>query len=280
VQEVMGHISKVKNEISNWQSEAVKGTHNLIREMDQTIRSLTEQVKSLSMQVSQVNARSSTPRTEPTPSEYLQQQHHRQAAMPTNSSASSFMPTYAQPQNNGWSNNPLPPAIQQPLGPPPSLLSSMPPPAQAQAPAPAPAPPRVDDWDGTFLGTLGQNDPKAIRDLLARSPPDVVLPVGQTSPLSQTVILALVHRLALSLVELSPADDAFKNTLWWLQRSAYSLKPSDNIIAPYIGRVLQTAQSTLNTTMQRLNILPGGPSLAETSTMVGQIQQTLSGLMT
>jgi len=94
------------------------------------------------------------------------------------------------------------------------------------------------------------------------------------------VILALIHRLALSLTELSPADDSFKNSLWWLQRCAYSLRPSDVVIAPYISRVLQTAQSTLNTTIQRLNVLPGGPSLAETSTMVGQIQQTLSGLMT
>jgi len=237
-------------------------------------------VKSLSAQVSQVNARSSTPRTETTPSEYLQQQHHRQAVVSAASTTSSFMPTYPQPQNNGW-NNPSIPSIQQPLGPPPPMISSIVnvPPA-AQAPAPAPAPVRVEDWDSTFLNTLGQNDQKQIRDLLARSPPDVVLPVGQTSPLSQTVILALIHRLALSLTELSPADDAFKNTLWWLQRCAYSLKPNNIVIAPYINRVLQTAQNTLSTTIQRLHVLPGGPSLAETSTMVGQIQQTLSGLMT
>lgn len=179
--------------ILNWAQ-----TQSLIREMDQTIRSLTDQVKSLSLQVSQVNARASTPRTEPTPSEYLQQQHLRQAGAPP-SSTSSYLPTYSQPQNNGWNNSTLPSNVQQPLGPPPMISSivNVPPPAQPQAPAPAPV--RVEDWDSTFLGTLGQNDQKQIRDLLSRTPPDVVLPVGQLSPLSQTVILALIHRVSVSL---------------------------------------------------------------------------------
>jgi len=247
--------------------------------MDQTIRSLTEQVKTLAVQV---NARIPTPRTETAAVDY-----HRQGPASTNSTASSFMP-YSQPQlqpqsqvpaqaqQGGWVNPGITQSIQAPLGPPPqSIPTVVSPPIQAP-----PAPVRVEDWDSTFLTTLGQNDHKQLRDLLSRSPPDVVLPVSQPSPLSQTVILALIHRMAISLTELSPADDAFKTTLWWLQRSALSLNPKDNVIAPYISRVLQTAQSTLNTTVQRLNVLPGGPSPAETSSMVGQIQQTLSSLMT
>ncbi|KAG8865326.1 hypothetical protein FRB96_000216 [Tulasnella sp. 330] len=287
VQEVIGQVGQIKKDIAAWQNESLKGTHNLIRDMDQTIRSLTEQVRTLAMQVQANSARSATPRTETTAVEYPQQ-HHRQAPVTTAPSTSSFLPSYSQPQQGSWGNptmNTQP--VQSPLGPllPPPTMASAAPPTQAPAPAPAPhraepTPHRNEDWDSTFLNTLGQNDHKQIRDLLSRTPPDSVLPVGQVSPLSQTVILALIHRLALSLTELSPADDAFKTTLWWLQRCAYSLNPNDNVIAPYIGRVLQTAQNTLNTTVQRLNVLPGGPSPAETSSMVGQIQQTLSSLMT
>ncbi|KAG9015018.1 hypothetical protein FRB94_007090 [Tulasnella sp. JGI-2019a] len=285
VQEVMGQVGQIKKEIATWQNESIKGTHNLIRDMDQTIRGLTEQVRTLAMQVQAVSsARSATPRTETTAVEYPQ--HLRQAPTTSAPPTSSFM-GYTPQQQNSWGHPPMnSQPVQSPLGPllPPPTMAPVPPaPAQSLPPAPQrveSTPQRSEDWDSTFLNTLGQNDHKQIRELLSRTPPDSVFPVGQVSPLSQTVILALIHRLALSLTELSPADDAFKTTLWWLQRCAYSLNPNDNVIAPYIGRVLQTAQNTLNTTVQRLNVLPGGPSPAETSSMVGQIQQTLSNLMT
>jgi len=283
VQEIMDQVAHIKQDLTTWQNESMKSTHNLIRDMDQTIRSLTEQVKTLA---TQVNTRSPTPRTETAAVDYSQ--HHRQGPGPNNSAPPPSYLSYPQPQpqpqpqsqpqpqpqQGGWVNPGITQSIQAPLGPPPQAIPNI-----VSPPIQAPAPVRVEDWDSTFLNTLGQNDHKQLRDLLSRSPPDVVLPVGQSSPLSQTVILALIHRMAMSLTELSPADDAFKTTLWWLQRSAYSLNPKDNVIAPYIGRVLQTAQSTLNTTVQRLNVLPGGPSPAETSSMVGQIQQTLSSLM-
>ncbi len=51
-------------------------------------------------------------------------------------------------------------------------------------------------------------------------------------------------------------------------------------LAPYINRVLQTAVGTLNTTTQRMNVLPGGPSTAEASNMINTIQQRLTSLMT
>jgi len=98
---------------------------------------------------------------------------------------------------------------------------------------------------------------------------------GNPSPLSQAVVLTLIHRLSSSLAELSPVDESFKAGLWWLQRAAYTLTPKDAVIAPYVGRVLQTAQTILQTTSSRINLLPGGPSLTETNLMIAQIQLTL-----
>lgn len=153
------------------------------------------------MQVQANSARSATPRTETTAAEYPQQ-HHRQAPVTTAPPASSFLPSYPQPQQGSWGNPAMgSQSIQSPLGPllpPPTMAAAAP---LAQAPPPAshrvePTPHRNEDWDSTFLGTLGQNDHKQIRDLLSRTPPDSVLPVGQVSPLSQTVILALIHRVS------------------------------------------------------------------------------------
>jgi hypothetical protein len=133
----------------------------------------------------------------------------------------------------------------------------------------------MEDWDETFLSMLASQDPKKLRDLLQRCSPSVIMPTNTPSPLSQAVILTLVHRLSSSLAELSPVDENFKSGLWWLQRAALTLSTSDPVIAPYVNRVLQTAQATLGTTASRLSILPGA-SLMETNAMISQIQQTLA----
>ncbi|KAG8993259.1 hypothetical protein FRB90_000740 [Tulasnella sp. 427] len=278
--EMHAEILSLKKEVVTWQSDALKGTENLIRDMEQSIRSLTEQVRTLSTQVAASNARANAgtpsrtkaPETAPI-GEY--QARQQVAPPPPQNTTSSFMSPYSQPPSAGWVNAPM--NVQQPLGPPPSHHPNNI--QQTAPPQPPPQPARTEDWDDTFLSTLGLHDQQKLRELLHRCPPDVVMPTGQPSPLSQTVILALIHRLALSLTEVSPADELFKTSLWWLQRSAYALNPNDNVIAPYIGRVLQTAVTTLNTTGQRLNVLPG-PGLQESSSMIAQIQQSLSSLMT
>ncbi|KIO26110.1 hypothetical protein M407DRAFT_243825 [Tulasnella calospora MUT 4182] len=277
--EIHAEILSLKKEIVTWQSDALKGTENLIRDMEQSIRSLSEQVRTLSTQVATSNARAGTPsRTKAPEATPIGDYQARQqvAPPPPQNTSSSFMSPYSQPPSAGWINSQM--NVQQPLGPPPSHHPNNI--QQAAPPLPQPQPARTEDWDDTFLTTLGLHDQQKLRELLQRCPPDVVMPTGgQPSPLSQTVILALIHRLALSLTEVSPADELFKASLWWLQRSAYALNPNDNVIAPYIGRVLQTAVSTLNTTGQRLNVLPG-PGLQESSNMIAQIQQSLSSLMT
>ena len=52
-------------------------------------------------------------------------------------------------------------------------------------------------WDDTYLNVLGTQDTRQLRELLARSNPDAVMPLKGQSPLSQAVILTLVHRVRL-----------------------------------------------------------------------------------
>ena len=61
-------------------------------------------------------------------------------------------------------------------------------------------PSQTEEWDDTYLATLGSQDIRQLRELLARSNPEVVMPLNGNSPLSQAVVLTLVHRVSASLV--------------------------------------------------------------------------------
>jgi len=102
------------------------------------------------------------------------------------------------------------------------------------------------------------------------------MPLNGTPPLSQAVILTLVHRLAGALGETPPADESFKSTLWWLQRAASVLNANDPLISPYVARVMPNVQQVLNTTKQRLSIIPGGPSLMDAARTISDVQDVLS----
>jgi hypothetical protein len=145
-------------------------------------------------------------------------------------------PTQQQPQPNVLQQQ-LPPSWQQVQGPPPLQPQQQsqqqqyqpPPPAQpvptyAQQPykpqpqQQAPAPPQQmppqqaapitrvvggnvgssgEDWDDIFLATLQRQDPRQLRDLLARCNPDVVMPAKrELSPIGQAVVLTLIHRVS------------------------------------------------------------------------------------
>jgi hypothetical protein len=124
---------------------------------------------------------------------------------------------------------------------------------------------------------LSTQDLRQLRELLARSNPEVIMPLNTTPPLSQAVILTLVHRLAAALGETPPVDESFKSTLWWLQRSSSVLNPSDPLISPYVTRVVPSVQQVLNSTKQRLMILPGGPQAVDAARTITDVQETLSG---
>lgn len=57
-----------------------------------------------------------------------------------------------------------------------------------------------EDWDVTFRTILNTQNPRQIRETLARSNPDILLPLAKISPLSQTIILGLIHRVSVYLV--------------------------------------------------------------------------------
>ena len=190
------------------------------------------------------------------------------------------------PQQSGY---PQHGGYQQPLPPPPVLHNPQPwfntNIAAPQASHPAPPPPvqshtppaPTEEWDESYLAILGTQDLRQLKELLARSNPEVVMPLNSAPPLSQAVILTLVHRLAAALGETPPVDESFKSTLWWLQRAASVLNPSDPLISPYVTRVVPSVQQVLNSTKQRLMILPGGPQAIDAARTITDVQETLSG---
>lgn len=175
----------------------------MIRDMDQTIRGLSEQIKFMTMNMPAMNhpQTSLPPRGSPssTSSNFagqspMNQSHHRSGTLP------SMGPTY--------------PSFQQ-QGPPPSAMhgpwygpgSGMPGPTQPVVPSMAnqqpiaqpPVVPKTEEWDDTYLAVLGTQDLKQLRELLARSNPEVIMPTSGAGPLSQAVILTLVHRVRIFL---------------------------------------------------------------------------------
>jgi hypothetical protein len=75
---------------------------------------------------------------------------------------------------------------------------------QASHPATIPQPPpqpertppiKADQWDEIYLGVLHTQEPSKLRDLLAHSNPDVIMPLSGQALVSQAVILTLVHRV-------------------------------------------------------------------------------------
>jgi hypothetical protein len=72
-------------------------------------------------------------------------------------------------------------------------------------------PARTEEWDDAYLAVLHQEDFQQLQNLLSRSDPDAVMPLNAHPPLSQAVILTLVHRV--SVVSSSPvttrADDVY-----------------------------------------------------------------------
>lgn len=193
-----------------------------------------------------------------------QQPHHRSGNM--TSMSTNYPSSFQQPPSslhNQWYG--------------PGLPTSQPPvqSSTAQTVVQQPPAPRKDEWDDTYLAVLGTQDLKQLRELLARSNPEVIMPSSGTGPLSQAVILTLVHRLAAAIGETSPVDESFKASLWWLQRAAQTLNTNDPLISPYTSRVLPNVQAMLNSTKSRFALLPGGPQLMETTRSISDIQDTL-----
>lgn len=286
IQEMRNEMMSLRKEIVTWQTESNRAQDNVIRDLEQTVKMLSEQVKYLSMNNSIPNTPSHllSARGSPTPPAQTNQQqsgmvgvsqYRHQAQLPAQ-----LPQQTGYPQQHG--------GYQQTLPPPPVLHSqswfnaniaapqashpTAPPPVQSHTP---PVP--TEEWDESYLAVLGTQDLRQLRELLARSNPEMVMPLNSASPLSQAVILTLVHRLAAALGETPPVDESFKSTLWWLQRAASVLNPSDPLISPYVARVVPSVQQVLNSTKQRLMILPGGPQAIDAARTITDVQEILSG---
>ena len=72
-----------------------------------------------------------------------------------------------------------------------------PPPPAPHAPLVQRTPPsKTEDWDEMYLAVLGSQDSRQLRELLGRSNPEIVMPLNGPGPLSQAVVLTLLHRVS------------------------------------------------------------------------------------
>ncbi|KAK8853387.1 hypothetical protein IAR55_004091 [Kwoniella newhampshirensis] len=133
--------------------------------------------------------------------------------------------------------------------PPPPLA----PPAVAQVPSGIPtAPPGISipQLEDIFLTALGNQSTASTLQLVGEQShlADFCLPIqpGLRSPLSQAVLLTLLHRLAIALNEIPPNHPMWLQTASWARRTASLIDPRDSNIAGFISRVLQVVQETLN----------------------------------
>ena len=59
-----------------------------------------------------------------------------------------------------------------------------------------------DDWDEMYLQVLQNPDNRQLRELLARTSPDLAMPLNGNGPLSQAVILTLIHRVRTTVAKI------------------------------------------------------------------------------
>ncbi|KAJ7756874.1 hypothetical protein DFH07DRAFT_919930 [Mycena maculata] len=283
LREVRTEIHSVKTELTAWQGEAFRSQETSIRELEHTVRTLSEQVKFLSM-----NPAAPAPPSTLHQFQQPQQVHNSpgpsvQHAQPTNTLLR--QPNIApapQPPNypHNFQQQPPPPvmhpgwygAIAAPQASHPATMPQ-PPPQQSQQERTPPI--KADQWDDIYLGVLHTQDASKLRELLAHTNPELIMPLNGPTLVSQAVLLTLVHRLSAVISEIPPNDEAFKNALWWLQRTSALLRPEDKLITDFIPRVLPGVQNSLVATKQRLPLAPGGPPTLEIARNITDVQEIL-----
>ncbi|KAJ7090254.1 hypothetical protein B0H15DRAFT_255005 [Mycena belliarum] len=283
LREVRTEIHSFKTDLTAWQGEAFRSQETSIRELEHTVRTLAEQVKFLSInpaapplhqfqQPQQVH-NSPGPSVQHVQPGNMAQPHLRQqqgmapAPQPQNY-PHNFQQQPPHTMHPGWYG----PAIAAPQASHPATMPQPPPPQSQQDRTP---PIKPDQWDEIYLGVLHTQDLSKLRDLLARTNPELILPLNGPALVSQAVVLTLVHRLSAVISETPPNDESFKNALWWLQRSAALLRPEDKLITDFIPRVLPGVQTSLIATKQRLPLAPGGPPTLEIARNITEVQDIL-----
>ncbi|CAK5279371.1 unnamed protein product [Mycena citricolor] len=270
LREVRTEIHSVRTELTSWQGDAFRNQEASIRELEHTVRALAEQVKFLTINTTGAAA-SSMPIHSYQDSPGLSVQHIPVAAAQYRQ-APSYGPQHFQqapPPPQG-----PPPMQQQWFNPPPIVApQASHPPTMPQAPQSERTPPmKADQWDEMYLSCLHTQDQGKLRELLAHSNPDVVMPLNGIPLVSQPVILTIVARLASEISESSPSEESFKNALWWLQRSSTLIRPEDKLIIDFIPRVVPAVQKSLVTAKQRLALAPVLSSLCRSGATLVRIE--------
>ncbi|KAJ6606531.1 hypothetical protein DFH09DRAFT_1299762 [Mycena vulgaris] len=286
IREVRAEIHGVKAELTAWQGEAFRSQEASIRELEHTVRTLAEQVKFLSLnpaappstlhqfqQPQQVH-NSPVPSVQHVQPGNMAQPHVRQQNLPPAPQPQNYPHNFQQQQppppvmHQAWYG----PAIAAPQASHPATMPQPPPPQSQQERTP---PIKPDQWDEIYLGCLHTQDPTKLRELLLHTNPDLIMPLNGPTLVSQAVVLTLVHRLSAVISEIPPNDEAFKNALWWLQRTSTLLRPEDKLITDFIPRVLPGVQNSLIATKQRLPLAPGGPPTLEIARNITEVQDIL-----
>ncbi|VDB99466.1 unnamed protein product [Peniophora sp. CBMAI 1063] len=270
--EMQAEMLALRKEVIAWQSDALRAHEGALRELEGTVRALSDQIRALA------------PLQRPPPQQTQQQQQYAPPSQPP-------PPQHGQPQ---YAPPPPPQQLHQQYGPPQQMQmqpawfppqTSLPAPQASHPAVPPPAhhsptlasaigqAPDPDGWDETYMNVLQAQDARALRELLARSPPDALMPLSPNapSPLSQVVLLSLVHRLATGLNEMAPESESFQGNLWWLRRAAGKLNAEDVTIKPYAARVLPGVQSGLGVLRNRLGLLPPGVGVQDAARAVGEV---------
>lgn len=164
----------------------------MIRELEQSVRALSDQIKFLSLnsgttlQQPQIRNSPGPVASTSTMVPFSQQQPPFRHPGPPVNVPQLYGPPQQPPQQTTMQGSWFPSGIPAPQASHPAL----PPPTQQTPPAPS-----EESWDDTYLSVLGTQDLRQLRELLARSNPEIVMPLKGQSPLSQAVILTLVHRV-------------------------------------------------------------------------------------
>ncbi|KAJ7273234.1 hypothetical protein C8J57DRAFT_1317219 [Mycena rebaudengoi] len=278
LREVRTEIHGLKSELTSWQSEAFRGQETSIRELEHTVRALAEQVKFLSLnppppttlhqfqQPQQVH-NSPGPSVQHAQSTGMAQPppHLRQPNMQQNMQQN--LPPVAQQQGgyppHNFQQHPQPPPVMQPAWYGPAIAAP-----QASHPATMPQPPQAPQQQQERTPPIkGRSDPAKLRELLSHTNPELIMPLN-----GPTLLSAVIS-------ETPPNDEAFKNALWWLQRTAALLRPEDKLITDFIPRVLPGVQNSLVATKQRLPLASGGPPTLEIARTVTEVQNILQRKM-
>lgn len=225
--EMHSEILNLKKEIITWQSEALRGQEvrlqddarklnaecclqSVIRDLEQSVRLLSDRIKYLTMNVPSMPAPqlSAPPAQRGSPASLGGSQlgqgsmgqnlrHPTLQPLSQPQPPSSYAPQHSSfaPQQQQQQQQPPPSAHSQWFGP--NIAAPQASHPVAPPPTHQPTPPLAanEEWDDTYLAVLGSQDTRQLRELLARSNPEIVMPSSGTGPLSQAVVLTLVHRV-------------------------------------------------------------------------------------